>query len=49
MKTHFKIFELGKNPSDQQIIPIQGMNKGVYICTLFSNRQIISNTKLIVH
>lgn len=44
-----KSIELGKQPSDKQIIPIQGMNKGVYICTLFSNMQIISNTKLVVH
>lgn len=44
-----KIFDLGKHPSDKQIIPIQGINNGVYICTLFSNRQIISNAKLIVN
>ena len=44
-----KSFELGNNPSDQQIVPIQGINKGVYICTLFSNRQLISNAKLIVN
>jgi hypothetical protein len=43
------ILLIGNHPSDQQIIPIEGMNKGVYICTLFSNKQIISNTKLIVH
>lgn len=48
MKTKI-ILLIGKHPSDQQIIPLQGINKGVYICTLFSNRQLISNAKLIVN